>query len=79
MNEIQIFNHKQFGDIRTMLMPDGQIGFVGNDVAVEQGLFDTTVTIIKTNHGSKERVTTKVTGKGQEYFINGFISGRFSL
>lgn len=46
---------------------------------VEQGLFDTTVTIIETHHGAKERVTTKVTGKGQEYFLNGFKTGRFCL
>lgn len=33
MNTIQVFNHEQFGSIRTMEMPDGQIGFVGKDVA----------------------------------------------
>ena len=26
-----------------------------------------------------ERCTTKVTGKGQEYFVAGFLSGRFSI
>ena len=36
---------------------------------VEQGLFATSVTVIKTHHGTEERVTTKVTGKGQEYFL----------
>lgn len=36
---------------------------------VEEGLFATSVTMIKTHHGSEERVTTKVTGKGQEYFL----------
>ena len=44
---------------------------------VEQGLFDTTVTLVNTHHGTKERITTKVTGKGQRYFIEGFVSGRF--
>jgi len=44
---------------------------------VEAGLFDTNVTIIETNHGTKERITTKVTGKGQRYFIEGFVSGKF--
>ena len=33
MNTIQVFNHEQFGSIRTMEMPDGQIGFVGKDIA----------------------------------------------
>ena len=37
---------------------------------VEQGLFATSVTVIKTHHGTEERVTTKVTGKGQEYFLS---------
>lgn len=45
---------------------------------VEQGLFDTQETIIDTHHGQKVRLTTKVTGKGQRYFIEGFTSGRFS-
>ena len=32
MNEIQIFNHEEFGEIRTIEI-DGQIYFVGVDVA----------------------------------------------
>lgn len=44
---------------------------------VEEGLFDTNVTLVQTHHGAKERITTKVTGKGQQYFIDGFVSGRF--
>ena len=31
--EVQKFIHPQFGEIRTMTMPDGQVGFVGKDVA----------------------------------------------
>lgn len=42
---------------------------------VEQGIFTTSVTVIKTHHGTKERVTTKVTGKGQEYFLR-MLGGR---
>lgn len=37
---------------------------------VERGIFDTHVTLINTHHGQQERITTKVTGKGQAYFIN---------
>ncbi len=40
---------------------------------VERGIFDTHVTIVNTNHGQRESLTTKVTGKGQQYFINLFI------
>lgn len=36
---------------------------------VEAGLFVTSVTMIKTHHGSEERITTKITGKGQAYFL----------
>ncbi|MBQ0046420.1 MAG: phage antirepressor KilAC domain-containing protein [Prevotellaceae bacterium] len=35
--QIQVFNHEQFGQIRTMEMPDGQVGFVGKDVATVLG------------------------------------------
>ena len=35
--EISIFHHPQFGDVRTMTMPDGQVGFVGRDVAAALG------------------------------------------
>lgn len=41
---------------------------------VERGIFDTHVTLINTHHGQQERITTKVTGKGQAYFINLFIT-----
>ena len=33
MNHIQVFNNPEFGQIRTMTLPDGQVGFVGKDVA----------------------------------------------
>ena len=33
--------------------------------------------LIETHHGTMERCTTKVTGKGQLYFVNGFVTGRF--
>lgn len=40
---------------------------------VERGIFDTHVTIINTHHGQRESITTKVTGKGQQYFIDLFL------
>ena len=36
---------------------------------VERGIFATSVTVVKTHHGTEERVTTKITGKGQQYFL----------
>ena len=43
---------------------------------VEKGLFETKVSIIHTHHGEHEVLTTKVTGKGQRYFIDVFLSRR---
>ena len=43
---------------------------------VEKGLFETHVTVVTTNHGTQEKITTKVTGKGQEYFINIFVNNK---
>ena len=37
MNTIKVFENEQFGKIRTMEMPDGQVGFVGKDVATVLG------------------------------------------
>ena len=31
--QIQVFNHEQFGQIRTLTLPNGEVGFVGNEVA----------------------------------------------
>ena len=43
---------------------------------VEKGLFETKVSLIHTHHGEHEVLTTKVTGKGQRYFIDVFLSGK---
>lgn len=40
---------------------------------VEMGIFETNETVV----GGLTKLTTKVTGKGQRYFIDGFLSGRF--
>ena len=46
---------------------------------VERGLFDTTVCLVATADGPRESLTTKVTPRGQRYFIEGFLGGRFQL
>lgn len=46
---------------------------------VEEGLFDTTVTMLEFKNRMVESCVTKVTGKGQAYFVNGFLSGKFKL
>lgn len=46
---------------------------------VEKGIFDYDVRVIENGRHIIESITTKVTGKGQEYFINGFLTGKFRL
>ena len=47
---------------------------------IEQGLFEIKKTVVTNANGIQiVKPTTKVTGKGQIYFVNGFIEGRFSL
>ena len=43
------------------------------------GLFEIKETIVSTNHGSKVKKTPKVTGKGQQYFINKFLNNGIEL
>lgn len=52
---------------------------VANQEYVEQGLFELKKTIHDENGVLVTKTTTKVTGKGQAYFINGFLDGRFCL
>lgn len=52
---------------------------IPNQRFIEQELFELKETVHTENEQLKTSFTTKVTGKGQEYFINGFISGRFNL
>lgn len=39
---------------------------------VEKGLFEISETLVQTHHGSKIKITTKVTPKGQRYFLDIF-------
>ena len=53
MNEIQIFNHEEFGEIRTIEI-EGQIYFVGVDVAKAIG-YSNTRDALK-NHVDKDKI-----------------------
>lgn len=46
MNNIQIFTSPQFGEIRTMTMSDGQIGFIGKDIAEALGYSNASKAVI---------------------------------
>ena len=40
MTEMKIFKNPLFGEVRTLKLPDGQVGFVGKDVATALGYKD---------------------------------------
>ena len=47
---------------------------------IEQGLFEVKKSVINDPNGTtKVTHTTKVTGKGQIYFVNGFLTGKFKI
>lgn len=52
---------------------------IANQEYIEQGLFELKKTVRDENGVLVSKTTTKVTGKGQQYFINGFLSGKFKL
>lgn len=52
---------------------------IANQEYIEQGLFELKKTVHDENGVLVTKTTTKVTGKGQSYFINGFLSGKFKL
>ena len=55
MNNIQVFNNSEFGDIRTVEI-DGEVWFVGKDVATALGYAKTENAIAR--HVDKEDKTT---------------------
>lgn len=52
---------------------------IANQEYIEQGLFELKKTVHDENGVLVSKTTSKVTGKGQLYFINGFLSGKFKL
>lgn len=78
MNELQIFNSEEFGQIRTVSI-DGDPWFVGKDVAVALGYTDTS-DAIKRHIDIDDKLTRCFTDSGQRremYIINE--SGLYSL
>lgn len=77
--EVQKFIHPQFGEIRTMTMPDGQVGFVGNDVAKVLG-YSNYRNAIANHVDGEDKLRTQIEYAGQKRdvtFINE--SGLYSL
>ena len=60
MNEVQIFQNEQFGEIRTVLI-DGEVWFVGKDVAAALGYSNTRKALIDhvMNEDKRDGVTIR--------------------
>ena len=78
MNEIQIFNNEEFGDIRTVEI-NGEPWLIGKDVATALGYKDTS-DALKTHVDEEDKLTRQFTDSGQSrqmYIVNE--SGLYSL
>lgn len=78
MNELEIFNNPEFGEIRTMQI-NNEPWFVGKDVAVALGYKDTS-DALKRHVDDEDKLTRRFTDSGQSremYIVNE--SGLYSL
>ena len=74
-----IFRNPAFGEVRTMLMENGQVGFVGMDVATALG-YTNTQKAIRDHVDEEDKLTERIVLSGQQrkiIFINE--SGLYSL
>ena len=81
MNQVKTFSHPLFGQVRTMVMTDGQIGFVGKDVAVALG-YQNPSNAINIHVDNEDKTTYLIQVSGSNYktkttFINE--SGLYAL
>ena len=66
MNKITNFKHEVFGQIRTMTQENGEIMFVGKDVATALG-YSKPENAIATHVDSEDKTTTLIQGTGLNY------------
>lgn len=80
-NGVVIGQNRLFEWMRThhFLGTAGKRRNVPNQEFVERGLFELKKTVHDENGVMVSKVTPKVTAKGQQYFINGFINGKFKI
>ena len=60
------FNHPLFGQMRAMMLPDGQIGFVGKDVAKVLGYSNTRDALSKPVE-EEDKTTVAICDTGSNY------------
>ena len=81
MQEIKIFSHEMFGDIRTMTNENGETYFVGKDVAKALG-YSKPENAVAVHVDSDDKTTTLIQGTGSNYKSKAVIineSGLYSL
>ena len=65
MQEIQIFKHEVFGEIRTMTDEKGEVFFVGKDVATTLG-YSNTAKAIRDHVDFEDKLTERFVLSGQQ-------------
>ena len=81
MNEIAIFNHKMFGEIRAMTAENGEVLFVGKDVAKALG-YAKPENAIAVHVDKEDKTSTLIQGSGSNYKSKAVLineSGLYSL
>ena len=79
--EIKIFSHEMFGDIRTMTNENGETYFVGKDVAKALG-YSKPENAVAVHVDADDKTTTLIQGTGSNYKSKAVIineSGLYSL
>ena len=80
-NQMMIFKNPAFGEIRTMSMENGQIGFVGKDVAMVLGYKNTRDALSK-HVDDEDKTTVAIRDTGSNYMSQSVLineSGLYSL
>lgn len=80
-NGYQIGQNRLFEKLRNegYLGTKGEYYNIPNQKFIEQGLFELKKTAHSENGVMKSSVTPKVTGKGQQYFINKYLKGTTTI
>lgn len=77
--QVQTFKHEVFGEIRTTTLPDGQVGFVGKDVAEVSGYTKTSDAVRKHVDVEDKGVFKMETPGGMQSIVFISESGLYSL
>lgn len=80
-NKIILFENPEFGQVRSMMMPDGQVGFVGKDVASILGYINTRDALSK-HVDAEDKTTVAICVPGSNYKSQAVLineSGVYSL